>query len=70
MPFFVFQGEHDVLTPPAPAKRFFDDVSAPVKEFALIEGASHFASFRRPERFLDLMLTKVRPAVTGELIGR
>ncbi|MFF7633831.1 alpha/beta fold hydrolase [Kitasatospora sp. NPDC008050] len=70
LPFFVFQGEHDVLTPPEPAKRFFDDVSAPVKEFALIEDAGHFASFRRPERFLDLMLTKVRPVITGQLIGR
>ncbi|MFE0606612.1 hypothetical protein ACFW2T_27495 [Streptomyces sp. NPDC058892] len=44
----------------APADRalaFFDDVEAPVKEFALIEDASHFASFRHP----DLMLTRVRP---------
>ncbi|MEU5612491.1 alpha/beta fold hydrolase [Streptomyces sparsogenes] len=66
LPFFVFQGEHDVMTPPEPAKRFFDHVSAPVKDFALIRDASHFASFRHPDRFLDLMLTKVRPVVTGE----
>ncbi|MFE7315996.1 alpha/beta fold hydrolase [Streptomyces sp. NPDC057555] len=65
IPFFVFQGAHDVMTPPAPARRFFDEVTAPVKDFALIEDASHFASFRRPDRFLDLMLTKVRPAITG-----
>ncbi|MDG6104966.1 alpha/beta hydrolase [Dactylosporangium aurantiacum] len=64
MPFFIFQGAHDVITPPAAAKRFFDDVSAPVKEFALIADASHFASFRHPDRFLDLMLTKVGPAIT------
>ncbi|MFJ9415375.1 alpha/beta fold hydrolase [Streptomyces sp. NPDC101227] len=70
IPFFVFQGERDVLTPPEGARRFFDDVTAPVKEFALIEDASHFASFRRPDRFLDLMLTKVRPAVTGEPAAR
>jgi proline iminopeptidase len=66
IPFFVFQGEHDVLTPPGPARAFTDAVSAPVKDFALIEDASHFASFRHPERFLDLMLTKVRPVVTGQ----
>ncbi|MCU7827000.1 alpha/beta hydrolase [Kitasatospora sp. DSM 101779] len=65
IPFFVFQGEGDVLTPPAPARAFFDAVTAPVKDFALIRGASHFASFREPEQFLELMLTKVRPAVTG-----
>ena len=65
LPFFVFQGESDVLTPPDAARRFFDSVSAPVKDFALIRNASHFASFRHPDRFLDLMLTKVRPAVTA-----
>jgi proline iminopeptidase len=64
MPFFIFQGAHDVITPPAAAKRFFDDVSAPVKDSALIADASHFASFR-PDRFLNLMPTKVRPAITS-----
>ncbi|MFJ9615107.1 alpha/beta hydrolase [Streptomyces noursei] len=66
LPFFVFQGASDVLTPPRPARRFFDDVVAPVKDFALIEDASHFAGFRHPDRFLDLMLTKVRPAIAHE----
>ncbi|MEU6774028.1 alpha/beta hydrolase [Streptomyces sp. NPDC046759] len=66
LPFFLFQGEHDVLTPPEPAHRFYESVTAPVKDFALIRGASHFASFRHPDQFLDLMLTKVRPVVTGQ----
>jgi pimeloyl-ACP methyl ester carboxylesterase len=70
LPFFVFQGDGDVLTPPEPAKRFFDDVTAPVKDFALIRDASHFASFRHPDQFLDLMLTKVRPAISGEPSNR
>ncbi|WP_438486856.1 alpha/beta fold hydrolase [Streptomyces sp. S186] len=65
LPFFVFQGDGDVLTPPEPARRFFDDVTAPVKDFALIRNAGHFASFRHPDQFLDLMLTKVRPALTA-----
>ncbi|MET9958566.1 alpha/beta hydrolase [Streptomyces sp. NPDC006326] len=65
IPFFVFQGDRDVITPPDRARRFFDEVEAPVKEFALIEDASHFASFRRPDQFLHLMLTRVRPLVTA-----
>ncbi|WP_407285426.1 alpha/beta fold hydrolase [Streptomyces sp. BP-8] len=65
LPFFVFQGDRDVLTPTDRARRFFDDVEAPIKEFALIENASHFASFRHPDQFLHLMLTKVRPVVTS-----
>lgn len=66
IPFFVFQGASDVLTPPEAARRFFDDVTAPVKDFALVEDASHFASFRRPEAFLDLLLTRVRPVLPAE----
>ncbi|MEV5971752.1 alpha/beta hydrolase [Streptomyces sp. NPDC051921] len=69
LPFFVFQGEKDVLTSPALARRFFDDVQAPVKGFALIEGGSHFAAFRRPERFLELLLAHVRPLVARETVG-
>ncbi|MEU9034055.1 alpha/beta hydrolase [Streptomyces sp. NPDC048352] len=65
IPFFVFQGEKDVLTSPALARRFFDDVQAPVKGFALIDDCSHFAAFRRPERFLELLLAHVRPAVVA-----
>ncbi|MBP0450084.1 alpha/beta hydrolase [Kitasatospora sp. RG8] len=64
LPFFIFQGDQDVLTPTDRARRFHDDVQAPVKDFALIEDAAHFASFLHPDRFLDLMLTKVRPVVT------
>ncbi|MFG3202722.1 alpha/beta fold hydrolase [Streptomyces sp. NPDC048192] len=70
LPFFVFQGESDVLTPPEPARRFYADVTAPVKGFALIPDASHFASFRHPDRFLDLMLSRVRPVVTGDAAVR
>lgn len=51
---------------PELARRFFDDVQAPIKGFAVIEDCSHFAAFRRPERFLELLLTHVRPAVAGE----
>ncbi|WP_239079295.1 lysophospholipase [Streptomyces sp. SID7909] len=65
LPFFVFQGAHDVLTPPGPARAFYEAVTAPAQDFALIEDASHFASFRHPDRFLELMLTRVRPTVAA-----
>ncbi|MFF4011056.1 alpha/beta fold hydrolase [Streptomyces sp. NPDC001717] len=65
IPFFVFQGALDVITPAARAKAYFDAVEAPVKGFELIEDASHFAWIRRPDRFLELLLTRVRPVITG-----
>lgn len=59
LPFYIFQGDRDVLTPPDLAAEFFADVEAPVKEMALIEGAGHFACFTHPQQFLRLLLTHV-----------
>jgi pimeloyl-ACP methyl ester carboxylesterase len=61
IPFFIFQGETDVLTAPKDAQAFFDDVAAPVKCFSLIAEAGHFAAFLQPEQFLQRLLLYVRP---------
>lgn len=63
LPFFLIQGEADVITPPESARRYFDDVSAPIKQFVLIDDTSHFAAYRRPERFLEIMRTHVLPVL-------
>ncbi|MFF2211504.1 alpha/beta fold hydrolase [Streptomyces antibioticus] len=63
VPFFVVQGACDLVNTPARARAFFDDVRAPVKEFTLIEDAGHFAVYRRPDLFLDLLLTRVLPTL-------
>ncbi|MFJ3309333.1 alpha/beta fold hydrolase [Streptomyces sp. NPDC086549] len=64
VPFFVFQGAHDLVTPPGRARRFFDDVEAPVKHFELVEDAAHFAAYTHPDRFLALLLDRVRPQLS------
>ncbi|RRQ77133.1 proline iminopeptidase [Streptomyces griseofuscus] len=69
LPVFLFQGASDVLTPPEPARRFHDHLTAPLKDFALIPDASHFAAFRRPDVFLELLVGRVRPVVTGVGVG-
>ncbi|HVN93020.1 MAG TPA: alpha/beta hydrolase [Terracidiphilus sp.] len=61
LPIFIFQGENDVLTTPALARAFFDDIAAPMKQMDLISGAGHFAAFLEPEQFLEKLLTYVRP---------
>lgn len=61
IPFFIFQGEHDVLTPPKLAQEYFNDVTAPYKFMALVRDAGHFAAFQQPENFLYLLLAHVRP---------
>jgi pimeloyl-ACP methyl ester carboxylesterase len=61
VPFFLFQGESDVITVTSLAEEYFEEVEAPTKELALIEDAGHFAAFTQPERFLAELRTRVRP---------
>jgi len=61
VPFFLFQGETDVVTVTSLAKEYFEKVEAPTKELALIKDAGHFAAFTQPERFLTELLAQVRP---------
>lgn len=41
MPFYMVQGEQDLLTMPAPSKRYFDFIEAPHKEFVLVPRTGH-----------------------------
>jgi pimeloyl-ACP methyl ester carboxylesterase len=61
VPFFLLQGETDVITLTTLAEEYFEEVEAPTKELALIPGAGHFAAFTKPERFLAELRTRVRP---------
>jgi pimeloyl-ACP methyl ester carboxylesterase len=60
VPFFIFQGESDVLTLTTLAQEYLAEVEAPAKALALIKGASHFAAFTEPGQFLTQLLTHVR----------
>jgi pimeloyl-ACP methyl ester carboxylesterase len=61
IPFFIFQGEADVLTSPKLAQSYFEDVTAPVERFVLIADAGHFAAFMQPDQFLCQLFLHVRP---------
>lgn len=63
VPFFIFQGEGDIITPVASARDYFDHVQAPRKEFVLIEHAGHLAEFANPAQFLQELRDRVRPWV-------
>jgi pimeloyl-ACP methyl ester carboxylesterase len=63
MPFFIFQGENDVLTPPSLAEIYLNDIVAPVRAMALIRNAGHFAAFLEPEQFLAELLSRECPLV-------
>lgn len=63
VPFFVFQGDTDAITPTAKAREFFDELEAPHKEFALIKQAGHLAAFARPDQFLHELCQRVCPVL-------
>lgn len=43
IPYYVIQGRDDLFAPTSLAKAYFDKVSAPKKQFMIIEDAGHFA---------------------------
>ena len=61
VPIFIFQGSNDVLTTPALATAFFEEIVAPIKKMELISNSGHFAAFLQPEQFLEKLLVCVRP---------
>ena len=61
VPFFLFQGERDVITLTSLAEVYFAEVEAPVKGMSLIKNAGHFAAFTQPEQFLSALLKHVLP---------
>jgi pimeloyl-ACP methyl ester carboxylesterase len=66
VPFFIFQGDTDAVTPTAAARAYFDEIEAPHKEFVLIKRAGHLAAFARPEQFLSELLQRVHPLAIGQ----
>ena len=65
VPFFIFQGESDVVTLTTLAEEYFAEVEAPTKGLALIKDAGHFAAFTQPEQFLTELLSRVRPLASA-----
>jgi pimeloyl-ACP methyl ester carboxylesterase len=66
LPFFIFTGDHDLVTPADLAHAYFEIVEAPRKEFVLLEGGGHSAILTMPDVFLRELVARVRPlAVDG-----
>ena len=61
IPFFVFQGAEDNVTPVAPVRDYVASVHAPKKELVLIPNAGHSVMVTRSSEFLALLLNRVRP---------
>lgn len=67
VPFFLFQGEIDVISLTNLAETYFTEVDAPMKRMVLIKAAGHFAAFTQPDQFLAALLIYVRPLAVDEI---
>jgi pimeloyl-ACP methyl ester carboxylesterase len=66
LPFYICQGVFDYQAAYPVAKRYFEQVVAPKKEFFTFENSAHGTLFEEPEKFLQVMLkidADVRQAV-------
>jgi pimeloyl-ACP methyl ester carboxylesterase len=62
VPFFLFQGDADVLTPTTLATEYAAGITAPTKDVVLLKGGGHMALLLQSEQFLQALLTYVRPS--------
>jgi len=61
IPFFVFQGAEDNVTPVAPVRDYVASIRAPRKELVVIPNAGHSVMANRSDEFLALLRDRVRP---------
>jgi pimeloyl-ACP methyl ester carboxylesterase len=62
LPFFIINASEDHVTPTDLARRYFDTIRAPEKQFVVLEGVGHSAVLTEPDLFLRELVTRVRPA--------
>jgi proline iminopeptidase len=55
IPWYAIHGTDDLNTSAGAARAYFDAIKAPKKQFAMIEGAGHFALATHAEEFVRLM---------------
>ena len=55
VPVVIFAGERDWTTPASLARQYFQDISAPYKEFIVLDGAGHIPFLEQPGTFVKTL---------------
>lgn len=63
VPIFMIQGDLDNVTPTPSVRAYFDEITAPQKEFIVLKGDGHLALLTDLDRFLATLMARVRPLV-------
>jgi pimeloyl-ACP methyl ester carboxylesterase len=70
VPFFIFNGRHDMNTPAELVQDWFDAIEAPRKELIWFENSGHNPMGDEPVKFKRLLrerLTEIAEAETGNV---
>jgi pimeloyl-ACP methyl ester carboxylesterase len=63
IPVFLVQGAEDLVTVPSVARRYFDSLSAPQKEFRLLAATGHDPNAAMVEAQYDILRTRILPRI-------
>ncbi len=66
VPVFFIQGAEDNLTQASLAEDYLRTIEAPHKEMVLLKGGGHFAFLSMADKFLEGLVSRVRPMVTKQ----
>lgn len=58
VPCYFLQGKYDYMTSTRIAKQYFEELTAPEKEFVLFEKSAHFPQFEEEEKYTEWMREK------------
>ena len=67
VPFFVFQGALDNVTPSQPVSGYVDGIRAPQKQLVVIPNAGHDVMYTKSDEFLALLDQWVRPLAVKDV---
>jgi pimeloyl-ACP methyl ester carboxylesterase len=63
IPIFIVQGQDDLIASPQLAHEYFNNISAPLKQFYLVAGTGHEYSKSELKLILKVLVKRVRPLV-------
>lgn len=63
LPVFLVQGAEDLVTDPGVARRYFDSLSAPHKEFRLLAATGHDPNAAMVDAEYDILRTRILPLI-------
>lgn len=64
VPITVINGERDTITPTPLARRWFDAIRAPRKDFVILKDGGHSAVLTMPDAFLDALRQHLKPGAS------